>query len=81
MLQASHGDDYFVAMFGGLHVDTSALKTLGDILEDSEWTKALTKARVASPGTADSFLKASHVTRTHQISEQVVSTFFRRKPK
>ena len=68
MLQASHGEDCFVAMFGGLHVDTSALKTLGYILKDSEWTKALIKAGVASPGTADSFLKASHVTRAHQIS-------------
>ena len=56
MLQASHGDDYFVAMFGGLHVEIPAPKTLGDILEDSEWTKELTKAGIASPGTADSFL-------------------------
>ena len=58
-------------MFGGLHIEMAALKTLGDLLEGSGWTGALVQARVATPGTADSFLKASHVTRTrcaHQVT-------------
>ena len=44
---------------------------LGDILEDSGWTTALIEAEVASSGTADSFLKVSHLIRTrhaHQLT-------------
>ena len=45
--------------------------TFGDYLEASGWTTALTQAGIASFGTADSFLKAAHLTRTrhaHQVS-------------
>ena len=44
---------------------------LGD-LKDSGWTTALTEAEVASAGTADSFVSASHVKKTH-LSQQVRS--------
>ena len=57
----------------------AALNVIGDWLEDSSWIEA----KVASTGTAQSFLKASHVTRTrhaHQvtagslyITEEVIS--------
>ena len=60
---ASHGEDHFVIMFGGLHIEMASLKVLGDLLEESGWTGTLTQASVATPGTADSLLKASHVTR------------------
>ena len=46
-------------------------KTFGDFLEGSGWTNALTQAGIASSSTADSFLKASHLTRTrhaHQVT-------------
>ena len=45
--------------------------TFGDYLEASGWTTALTQAGIGSFGTADSFLKAAHLTRTrhaHQVS-------------
>ena len=44
---------------------------LGGWLEDSGWTGACVQANVASPGTADSFVKASHITKTrhaHQVT-------------
>ena len=28
---ASHGEDHFIIMFGGLHIEMAALKTLGDL--------------------------------------------------
>ena len=62
----SHGEKQFVIMFGGLHIEMATLKVLGNLLEDSGWTGALTQACVAGPGTADSFLKAVHVTRTRR---------------
>ena len=68
----THGEDHFVILFGGLHIEMAALRTLGDLLENSGWTGALVHAGVYTSGTADSFLKAAHVTRTrqaHQISQ------------
>ena len=67
----THGEDKCVVMFGGLHIEMAMWKTFGDYLEASGWTTALTEAGIASTGTADSFLKASHLTRTrhaHQVS-------------
>lgn len=71
------GEDHFVVMFGGLHIEMAILKVLGDWLEDSGWTSALVQADIASSGTAGSFIKASHVTKTrhaHQITVASVHT-------
>ena len=67
----THGEDKFVIMCGGLHVEMAMWRTFGDYLEGSGWTAALTQAGVASSGTSDSFLHASHLPRTrhaHQVS-------------
>ena len=42
----------------------TALKTLGDWLHGSVWVQALVQTDITTVGTADSYLKASHVTRT-----------------
>ena len=58
-------------MFCGLHLEMAALKTLGDWLRGSGWVQALVQDEIATPGTAYSFLRAAHVTRTrraHQIT-------------
>ena len=60
----THGEDEFFIMFGGLHIEMAALKTLGDWLADSGWTAAITDANIASSGVADSLLAASHLSRT-----------------
>ena len=44
---------------------------LGGWLEDSSWTGTLVQANVAISGTADSFVNASHITKTrhaHQVT-------------
>lgn len=72
----THGEDKYVVMLGGLHVEMAIWNTLGDFLENSGWTAALTQAGIASSGTADSFLKAAHLTRTrhsHQVSVLALS--------
>ena len=59
----------------------AALKTLGNLLDGSGWTGAVVRARVATTGTADSFLKASNVTRTrraHQITAISLFTLLKR---
>lgn len=67
----TYGEAHFVMMFGGLHIEMAFLKVLGDLLEGSGWTGVLVQSGLATPGTAESYLKACHVTRTrraHQIT-------------
>ena len=56
-------------MLGGLHIEKAALPTVGDWLKESGWTSALVQADVTTPGTADSFLKTSHNTRTRHVHQ------------
>ena len=60
----NYGEYKFVMMFGGLHIEIDAFKSIGSLLKGRRWTSALTEARVASSGTAESFLSASSVIRT-----------------
>jgi len=45
------------------------LKAVGQWLEGSGWTDSLVDAGLVGSGTADSFLKAAHVTRTRRAHE------------
>ena len=58
-------------MLGGLCIEMAAFKPLGKWVLGSGWSEALTNATVASPGVANSFLTASHITQTrwaHQVT-------------
>lgn len=72
----SHGEDHFVILFGGLHIEMTALKVLGDLLEKSGWTNALVLSGLSSMGTAESYLKASHVTRTRRAHQVTASSLY-----
>jgi len=63
-------------MFGGLHIEMASLKVLGDLLEGSGWAAAVVQAGVATSGTAHSFLKASHVTRTRRAHQITASSLY-----
>ena len=52
----------------------AALTTLGDFLDGSGWTHALTQADLVTAGKANSFLKASHVKRTRQAHQVTASS-------
>ena len=73
---ATHGENHFILMFGGLHIEMAALKTLGDLLDGSGWTGSLIQAGVATSGTADSFLRASHMTRTRRAHQITASSLY-----
>lgn len=67
----TYGEDKFFIMFGGLHIEITAFHTIGDWLADSGWTHLLSEAEIATEGTANSFLKVSHLTKTrhaHQVT-------------
>lgn len=66
-----YGEDKYVIMLGGLHIEMAAFKTLGDWFDGSGWTSVLVQSGVASTGVAESFLKVSHLMRTrhaHQVT-------------
>jgi len=70
-LPKSYGEDHIAVMFGGLHIEMAALKTLEDWLQGSGWVQALVQVEIATVRTADSFLRASHVLRkrrAHQVT-------------
>jgi len=56
-------------MFGGLHIESATLKILGDFLRSRRWASALVQAGAATAGSADSFLNAAHITRTHRAHQ------------
>ena len=64
--------NYFIILFAGFHIEKASFNTLGDLLDCSGWTEALVQAGVATPGTADSFIKAAHVTRTRWVTASVL---------
>jgi hypothetical protein len=59
-------------MMGGLHIEKVLWNTVGDLLDVSGWTTALTEFEVALSGTVDSFLKISHITRTQHAHRVTV---------
>ena len=77
-----YGEQKFVVVFGSLHIEMAALKTLGDWLQGSGWVQALVQAEITSAGTADSFLRASHASRTrraYQVTAAALWTLQRRQ--
>lgn len=63
-------------MLGGLHTELAALKAIGHWLEDSGWDRALAQAGVTTPGTAESFLKAAHISRTRHAHQLTASALY-----
>ncbi len=72
--QETYGEDHFVIMLGGLHTEMAGLKVIGDWLEDSGWVEALVQAKVASAGTANSFVNVFHITRTRRAHQVTASS-------
>ena len=73
---STHGKEKFVLLLGGLHIEMAVFKILGDWLDGSCWTSALVAAEVATGGVADSFIKATHVTRTQRVHQVTAACLF-----
>jgi len=76
------GEDKFVVMLGGLHIEMALWSTMGDLLRGSGWPEALKEAGlVKTEAAATSFLKASNAMRTryaHQVTVVVLDTLLKR---
>ena len=76
MFGAVYNEDQFVVMLGGLHIEMAAFNMLGKWLNGSGWAEALCNAGVATQGVADSFLSASHLTRTRQAHQVTAASLY-----
>lgn len=65
----SFGEDKFVVVMGGLHIEMNVMKLLGDILTGSRWATILVQSEVTTSGRADAILKGSHVTRSRYVHQ------------
>ena len=77
----THGENQFVVILGAMHTEKMVLDMLGDWLEGSGWTTALTNSGITSSGVAESFIGVSHLTRTryfHQVTALALYTLFLR---
>ena len=63
-----YGEDKFVIMFGGLHVEQAEFKSIGSLLQQSGWTHALT---------ADSYLSTTSNARTRQAHQISAATLYK----
>lgn len=73
---SDYGEKKFVIVFRGLHIEMAYLKVIGDWLERSGWTVALADANLAIPGTVESFLKATSVTRTRRVHQVTACSLY-----
>ena len=56
-----YGEDKFVVMFGGLHIEMAALRTLGDWLQGNGWVETLVQAEITTADTANSQMLSENV--------------------
>lgn len=74
---ATYGEDKYVVLTGGLHIEMVMLKVMGDWLEGSGWASVMAAATVTTEGRADSLQKGSHTSRAqwaHQVTAAVLLT-------
>ncbi|KAG7177316.1 hypothetical protein Hamer_G000627, partial [Homarus americanus] len=70
----NYGKEKFIMILGGLHIEMAALRMADSWLQGSGWEETLVQADFASPGTANSFKKAAHVTRTRRGHQFTAAT-------
>ena len=70
------GEERFVIMMGGLHIEMAALRMLGHWLDGSGWVHALVQSEIASAGVAESFIHASHVKRSCYAHTVTAATLY-----
>ena len=71
------GEDKYIVILGGVHIEMAAFKTIGNLLKESGWIAVLTEAGIASSGTAESFLSASNVTKTRLAHQVMACTLYK----
>ena len=73
---STHGEDKFVVMLGGLHIEMVAHKVLANWLHGRGWTTVIGVAGSPSTRVADSFIKASHLTRKRRAHKITATSLY-----
>lgn len=68
-----YGPDKYVIMMGGLHIEMSYLKAIGEWLEGSGWLNSLVTAEIVTAGRGESVQKGSSVARGQWIHQVMVA--------
>ena len=67
-----YGEDVFVVLLGGLHLEKASFSMLGQLIDNTGWKQVISiVSNVFTFGKADSFLSCSHITRSryaHQVT-------------
>ena len=71
----TYGKDRLVLMLGNLNIEMVILSCLGDRLEDSCWTTALSNAGVTSPG-SDSLCTGYAVAKTNYVHQVTAKALY-----
>ena len=61
-----YGEEKYVVMMGGLHLEMASLKMVGHWLDKSGWDSALVQADITTRGRGDGILKAEKLKRNSQ---------------
>ena len=70
------GVELFVVFLGGMHIEMTAFRLLGNWLDSSGWTTAIINSGVAAGGTAESLLAVSHLGNTKYTHEVTAAVLF-----
>ena len=72
-----YGENKFVVLMGGLHIEMAVLKVLGDWLNKSGWTYLISAANVTTEARAEHLLQGSNVSLcqwVHQVTAAALHT-------
>jgi len=75
-----YGEDIYVIVLGGLHIEMAMYKMLGNWLEGSGWSQILVESHITTPGRAKFMIEGRHLTRTrwaHQVTAAALSVLKR----
>ena len=73
---SAFGEDKFVILLGGLHIEMAVLRMLGHWLDGSGWVQCFVQAGIATAGVAESFVTAAHVKRTRYAHTVTAAALF-----
>ena len=73
-------EDMFVVMMGGLHIDMTLLKVLGDWLDGSGWVNLMTFVNITTYGRCDALKKLLFTTHSQWAHEVKAAAFLLAKP-
>lgn len=73
-LPETHGQKDFVFVFGGLHIEMTMMKTIGDYIAESGWTTALLNAEIFTKGKIDNVIHGGQIKQA-RYAHQVIFFF------